>query len=33
MKKKKKQRMIISNRCYDKNTFKQNTKEIRVEYE
>ena len=24
--------MIISNRCFDKNTFKQNTMEIRVEY-
>ena len=25
--------MIISNRCFDKNTFKQNTMEIQVEYE
>ena len=25
--------MFISNRCFDKNTFKQNTMKIRVEYE
>ena len=32
-KKEKKKRMIISNRCFDKNTFKQNTMEIWVDYE
>ena len=25
--------MIISSRCFDKNTFKQNTMKIQVEYE
>ena len=29
----KKMKMIISNSCFDKNAFKQNAMEIRVEYE